>query len=318
MELQIDREFESKIPPLTVEEFQQLEENILADGVVISPIIVWNGIIVDGHNRYRIIERHPEIRYSTHEKQFSDRFAVIAWICRNQLGRRNLTPEQKKYLIGKQYEAEKQRQGTNNQYVQAKSEKCQSGTFQKTADTAERIAKENGIGRRTVYRAESFAKAVDIADDVEPGIRANLLAGEIKATEHDFRELIAATPTERSALVEKMRNPPQKRHKVLPERNLLTMEQIAAQMPNEEDKWTPESVFCELDAALDCFIFRWSVCLSHNIDYFSAEEYRLQINLRAKNGQKYLNRILQGDIPLDASDFIPNCAERGEINATNE
>ena len=43
MELKIDYEFQSKIPPLTVEEFRQLEENILADGVVINPIIVWNG-----------------------------------------------------------------------------------------------------------------------------------------------------------------------------------------------------------------------------------------------------------------------------------
>lgn len=309
MELRIDREFESKIPPLTAEEFQQLEENILADGVIINPIIVWNGIIVDGHNRYRIIERHPEIRYTIHEKQFNDRFAVIAWICRNQLGRRNLTPEQKKYLIGKQYEAEKQRQGTNNQYIQAKSEKCRADTFQKSADTAERIAKENGIGRRTVYRAESFAKAVDIADEVEPGIRVNLLAGEIKATEQDFRELIVATPTERSALVGKMRNPLQKRHKVLPERNLLTMEQIAAQTPNEVGKCTPDSMFSELDSALYSFIFRWSVCLSHNIDFYSAEEHRSLIHLRIKNGQKYLNRLLQGDIPLNASDFIPNCEE---------
>ena len=102
MQLKIDREFESKIPPLTAEEFRQLEENIVTDGVVINPIITWNGIIVDGHNRFHILERHPEIKYTTHEKQFDDRFAVIAWICRNQLGRRNLTPEQKKYLIGKE------------------------------------------------------------------------------------------------------------------------------------------------------------------------------------------------------------------------
>ena len=47
MELRIDPEFEEKIPPLTDDEFQQLENNILADGIVINPIIVWNGVIVD-------------------------------------------------------------------------------------------------------------------------------------------------------------------------------------------------------------------------------------------------------------------------------
>ena len=102
MELRIDPEFEGKIPPLTAEEFQQLENNILADGVVINPIIVWDGVIVDGHNRYRIVSKHPEIQFSTCEKTFSDRYEAIAWICKNQLGRRNLTKEQKKYLIGKQ------------------------------------------------------------------------------------------------------------------------------------------------------------------------------------------------------------------------
>lgn len=125
MELRIDPEFEGKIPPLTTEEFQQLENNILADGVVINPIIVWDGVIVDGHNRYRIVSKHPEIRFSTCEKTFADRYEVIAWICKNQLGRRNLTLEQKKYLIGKQYEAEKASHGgvRGNQYTSLAS--CQ-------------------------------------------------------------------------------------------------------------------------------------------------------------------------------------------------
>ena len=191
MKLKIDPEFEEKIPPLTEEEFRQLENNILSDGVVINPIIIWNGVIVDGHNRFHIVEQHPEIKYTTHEKYFDDRFAVIAWICKNQLGRRNLTPEQKKYLIGKQYEAEKAAQGGNHGNQHTSLAKCQLGTLPK-ADTADRIAKENGIGRRSVFRAETFAKAVDIADVVEPGIRSNLLAGEIRAKENDIRDLIVA------------------------------------------------------------------------------------------------------------------------------
>ena len=65
--LRIDPEFESKIPPLTEEEYQLLEENILQDGVVLNPLIVWNGCIVDGHNRFRIIQAHPEIKYTVFE-----------------------------------------------------------------------------------------------------------------------------------------------------------------------------------------------------------------------------------------------------------
>ena len=49
----------------------------------------------------------PEIYFSTMPLPFESREEVLAWICKNQLGRRNLTPEQKRYLLGKQYEAEK-------------------------------------------------------------------------------------------------------------------------------------------------------------------------------------------------------------------
>ncbi len=55
MKLVIDPEFAEKIPALTKEEFDQLEANILAEGRIIDPLIIWNGIIVDGHNRLRII-----------------------------------------------------------------------------------------------------------------------------------------------------------------------------------------------------------------------------------------------------------------------
>ena len=63
-------------------------------------------------------------------------------------------------------------------------------TFTQRQKTCERIAEENGISSRSVCRAEAFSKAVDIADSVEPGMRSELLAGEIKATEKDIRELV--------------------------------------------------------------------------------------------------------------------------------
>ena len=118
----IDSEFQSQIPALTDEEFQQLEENILSEGEVLSPLIVWGNILVDGHNRYKILQQHPEIPYTTRSISCTceTREDVLAWICKHQLGRRNLTPEQKKFLIGKQYHSEKSTRGGNhgNQYTQ--------------------------------------------------------------------------------------------------------------------------------------------------------------------------------------------------------
>ena len=89
--LKIDPEFQSQIPPLTDDEFKQLEENILKEGKLISPLIVWGNTLVDGHNRYAILQKHPEIYFSTMPLPFESREEVLAWICKNQLGRRNLT-----------------------------------------------------------------------------------------------------------------------------------------------------------------------------------------------------------------------------------
>ena len=86
--LKIDPEFQSKIPPLTFEELNLLETNILEEGRILSPLIVWNGLIVDGHNRFAILKNHPEIKYTVLEKEFANRYEAIVWICKNQLGRR--------------------------------------------------------------------------------------------------------------------------------------------------------------------------------------------------------------------------------------
>ena len=111
--LKIDPEFQNQIPPLTDDEYKQLEEYILKEGKLISPLIVWDNTLVDGHNRYEIVQEHPEISFSTMPLRFESREEVLAWICKNQLGRRNLTPEQKKFLIGKQYSVEHRKPGGN-------------------------------------------------------------------------------------------------------------------------------------------------------------------------------------------------------------
>ena len=49
----IDAEFKALIPALTKDEFSQLEENILRDGIQ-DPLKIWNGTLIDGHNRYEI------------------------------------------------------------------------------------------------------------------------------------------------------------------------------------------------------------------------------------------------------------------------
>lgn len=83
--LKIDPEFQNQIPPLTDDEYKQLEENILKEGKLLSPLIVWNNTLVDGHNRYAILQKHPEICFPPcrsdlkAEKKSSHGSARISW-----------------------------------------------------------------------------------------------------------------------------------------------------------------------------------------------------------------------------------------------
>ena len=210
-ELRIDPEFAEKIPPLTLEEYEQLEANILAEGAVLSPLIVWNGVIVDGHNRYKIIQQHPEIRYTTHEKEFSDRYEVIAWICKNQLGRRNLTPLQRKLLIGKQYEAEKAMRGGRRPNERGEhgrfTAKHQNDVLRSTGCTSHRIAEETKTSSAFVERAARLTRAVGAINETCPGIEQEIMAGKLKPPDNAIISIARASPEDRPQMVEELRKP---------------------------------------------------------------------------------------------------------------
>ena len=278
--LSVDPEFESKIPPLREEELKQLEENILADGVVINPLIVWNGIIVDGHNRYRILQQHPEIQFTIYEKEFPDRYAVIAWICKNQLGRRNLTSQQFKYLMGQQYKAEKTAYGGDRKSDTAKSS-YQNDNLISKEKTCERIANENGVSSASVIRAEQFANGVDAAEEAVPGIKQEILTGSIKPTEKAVAAIAKAPQEERPALVQQLRQTkepekPEEKHKdkekprEKPKRKrsvaetLQAIREISEKMLQPTGEIEEEDIFAEMEDALDNMIFRWNTCLQNN------------------------------------------------------
>jgi DNA modification methylase len=87
--IQINDEFKKLIPALTAEEFKQLEQNCLDEGIR-EKIITWNGFIIDGHNRFEIATRW-NLEYQTESKGFKDENEVKLWMIDNQNGRRNLT-----------------------------------------------------------------------------------------------------------------------------------------------------------------------------------------------------------------------------------
>ena len=107
---------------------------------------MWNKTILDGHNRYNILRKHSFIEYEIKEMEFSSRQEALIWICNHQLGRRNLTPERRKYLIGKRYETEKQVTQTNA--VKSPTDSLKATTL---VYTVEEIAQMLSISLRSAY-----------------------------------------------------------------------------------------------------------------------------------------------------------------------
>ncbi len=192
----IESDFYEQLPPLTGSELERLRENILSDGEVYEPIITWRGIILDGHNRWRVIRENWDKlkdKYHVKEMDFPDKYAAWDWMYRKQLGRRNLTKEHRDYLIGKMYEAEKRMRGGNhgNQYI-----KMASGPDVHLPEedslsnrTAEAIGKEFGITERSVRRAEKYSKGIDTLKEVSADAADKVLKGQSKATKAAIREL---------------------------------------------------------------------------------------------------------------------------------
>ncbi len=153
--MRIKKEYKTLIPSLSPEEYQYLEENILKDGVR-EPLVVWGDILIDGHNRYEICQKHG-ITYKTVNKDFESDEEAERWIILNQFGRRNLTKFQRSELALKlkpmlaAQAKERQKIYCGNQYDKKSGLRQNSVQVQK-GKTSDDIAKIAGVSRDTISK----------------------------------------------------------------------------------------------------------------------------------------------------------------------
>lgn len=173
MDLYIDPEFQALIPALTPEERQQLEDNLRAEGCR-DPLVLWQGTLIDGHNRYAICTQHG-IAYQTVEYPFPDRDAVKVWIIRNQFGRRNLSAYQRGVLAlqlkdtltaqARERQTAHLRQGEDAPVVQ--------NFAQREGRTVEQLGDIAGISRGTIQKIEYIERTAPAE------VKAQLQSGDV-------------------------------------------------------------------------------------------------------------------------------------------
>lgn len=175
MSIRIDNEFKSLIPPLSDEEYRQLEENCIKDGIR-DPLVVWhvpNGddILVDGHNRFEISAKHGGIPFQIKRMTFDLREDAIIWIILNQFGRRNLEAYDRgvlalkvKPMIAKRAK-ERQRCGQGGVLLNQKSDEASE------VNTTKELAKIAGVSHDTIHKVEVIQNSGDkkLIEDVRNG-----------------------------------------------------------------------------------------------------------------------------------------------------
>ena len=156
MSIIVDDEFKSLIPPLSPDEYSQLEENIIRDGIR-DPLVVWhvpNGddILIDGHNRFEISVKHAGIPFQIKRMTFDLRKDVIRWIILNQFGRRNLSSYDRSVLALKLKPVFTER-AKERQAQAGRGEEVQKSAQAKTRDELAKIA---NVSHDTIHKVETI------------------------------------------------------------------------------------------------------------------------------------------------------------------
>ena len=155
MNITVNEELRAYIDPLTPDEYAALERSLLAEGCR-DALVLWGDVLVDGHNRYAICQKHG-IAFNTVQ---SDRFHSIddvhLWMIDNHLGRRSVSDFQRGVLALRKKDI-----------VAARAKPAQDGAAPPAAPkvtdpaplhTREDIAKAARLSSNTVSQIEKIQK----------------------------------------------------------------------------------------------------------------------------------------------------------------
>ena len=265
--MKIKEEFKNLIPALSVEEFKQLEENCLAEGIR-DAIITWHGYIIDGHNRYEIATKN-ELQYESIEKSFDSEDDVKEWMIHNQFGRRNLSNFQRSVLV---LELEsvfsaraKEKQKEAGGAVRQISDKA-------VIDTKKELAKLANVSHDTI------AKVKVIQATATPEVKAKLSTGEVSINQvyqdikkEEKREQQEVKKQEQKQIIESVQNETLKDIDTIIELGWYKVGNQFLYFGSNTDKEfkdkLPKAKFAFADPPYNVGVDKWDFDYKWNLDY---------------------------------------------------
>lgn len=194
-EYKIDPELNEVLPKLSDADYKALEQSLLTDGFKGAPIMVWGDIIVDGHNRYEICNKH-NIPYEVKEIEFASKEDAIIWMVRQQLGRRSLTPLQRIQIVEKyrpfyKKKAEKNKSLNGGNKIAESENSTTPLTKEEKIDVREKLAKDADVSTNT------YSKGVKILESGNEELISETINGQ-KSINKAFNELKKNADTDKS------------------------------------------------------------------------------------------------------------------------
>lgn len=176
MTININEDLRAYIDPLTQDELASLERSLLAEGCR-DALVLWGELLVDGHNRYAICQKHALPFNTMQNTTFKSMDDVHLWMIDNHLGRRSVSDFQRGVLALRKKEIVAGRSG----HTMAEQLRTQSGSVQSPTQadataplSREAIARAAGVSSATLGQIEKIQKTA--APELVTAVKSGLIS----------------------------------------------------------------------------------------------------------------------------------------------
>lgn len=194
-EYRIDPELNEVLPELSNADYKALEQSLLTEGYKGAPIMVWGDIIVDGHNRYEICNKH-NIPYEVKSVEFESKEEAIIWMVRQQLGRRSLTTLQRIQIVEK-YRPFYKKKAKKNKSLNGGNKKSELEKSTTPMPKEEKVDVRAELAKDADVSTNTYSKGVKILESGNEELINETISGQ-KSINKAFNELRKGADTDKS------------------------------------------------------------------------------------------------------------------------
>ncbi|MDP3884529.1 plasmid replication/partition related protein [Hydrogenophaga sp.] len=186
MNITVNPELKAYIDPLTPEEHEALERSLLAEGCR-DALVLWGDVLVDGHNRYGICQKHGLPFETVQNPRFQSMEDVHLWMIDQHLGRRSVSDFQRGVLALRKREIIAERRA---RFLAAPREETSPEPAEQDVPSAHPVATAAVTEPRPLNSREDIARAARLSSSqvvmiekiqkqAEPELVAALKSGAI-------------------------------------------------------------------------------------------------------------------------------------------